>query len=472
MTRLLSILTLFIFTWTTLVQAFPLANDFDKTTIKDPSLKTWNEVALVSKIGFETLDAVGSGVEKVASLARQSLRTAGVSADTAQDSVYVINKLIEAYTFGKGGASLASKVSNTASTVGKTKNVALLNTTKIGALDDITLGRSSNSNLTRVNQFDRMNKTQRAPANQTPLTHNQTRATGTHGTTQPDVFGSTPQSVNQTRMPGYNSAGSVNKTTPIVMSNGVSKTATTPIEIKSNATAVPPALTPKYVPEKDGIPFYVRNEHGRDIAVAIKGKETQLLDATPKTTKLVEGAEEAAAAARKHWAREAANKAPYNPRAFEQHLNQTYGAENVTSSTLPQMSRQNVKLAGKEISLPMPNGETVVVPFDTRGYVILDKYSIYETRIADSTWAIKDRGEHFKEATKCLKQSIMNGEASKTTFNDIQLQAIMKEQGKIPGLTWHHDLNKLQLVPETIHNHPSLKHVGGFGMHHPSKPKG
>lgn len=38
------------------------------------------------------------------------------------------------------------------------------------------------------------------------------------------------------------------------------------------------------------------------------------------------------------------------------------------------------------------------------------------------------------------------------------------DSAKIPGFTWHHDLQKLQLIPEIVHNHPSMKHVGGFAM--------
>lgn len=161
----------------------------------------------------------------------------------------------------------------------------------------------------------------------------------------------------------------------------------------------------------------------------------------------------------------AENQVPYNPRRMEGLLNDTYGVENVSSSTLPRMNMPNVKMAGKEICLSFPNGE-IKVPFDSRGYVILDQFSIFETRLSDATWALKDRAKHFKEATSILKQSLLDGQVQRSHFNEFQIKAIMKLEEKIPGYTWHHDLRKLQLVPEEIHNHPALRHVGGFGMFH------
>jgi filamentous hemagglutinin len=149
---------------------------------------------------------------------------------------------------------------------------------------------------------------------------------------------------------------------------------------------------------------------------------------------------------------------------MERHLQSQYGAENVTSSTLPSFSQPNVRLAGKELSLKMPSGETINIPFDSRGFPIFDRFSIYETRLQPDLWQIRDRVRHFKAATLDLKKSIDLGSIPSTSFNEAQLGSIMRGESKIPGFTWHHDQHKLQLVPEFIHNHPSMRHVGGYGM--------
>ncbi|MBM3611297.1 MAG: hypothetical protein FJX18_07275 [Alphaproteobacteria bacterium] len=71
---------------------------------------------------------------------------------------------------------------------------------------------------------------------------------------------------------------------------------------------------------------------------------------------------------------------------------------------------------------------------------------------------------HFKAATTELESSIRAGAVSPNIFSETQLQAIMKGSPKIPGYTWYHDLGKIQLIPEVVHNHPLMRHVGGFSM--------
>ncbi len=159
------------------------------------------------------------------------------------------------------------------------------------------------------------------------------------------------------------------------------------------------------------------------------------------------------------------NQRPYDPRSTEAHLRSTLQpGETMTSSTLPNASKQNVRLAGKELKLDMPNGEKITVPFDQRGFPIFDKYSKFETKLTQEIWLQRDRTLHFKEATQHLKTALDSGSIRSNQFSMEQLQAIYKGNAKIPGFTWHHDLQKLQLIPAIVHNHPSMKHVGGFAM--------
>lgn len=120
------------------------------------------------------------------------------------------------------------------------------------------------------------------------------------------------------------------------------------------------------------------------------------------------------------------DRAPYNPHTMHSLLTSKYGTGNVSSSTLPRISQPNVKLANKELMLPMPTGENLRVPFDTRGFPIFEKYSIYETKLPSEIWRVRDRAMHFKAATAELESSIRLGAVSPNIFSEIQLQAIMK----------------------------------------------
>ena len=207
--------------------------------------------------------------------------------------------------------------------------------------------------------------------------------------------------------------------------------------------------------------------NAKPVGGAIPNKPVMLLETAEKASVAAKKVRDAQAAAKQ--SADAINKAPYNPRAFEQHLNNIHGTDNVASNTLPKQSMPNVKLAGKELELLLPNGRTVNIPFDQRGFPIFDHYSVYETKLSSDVWAVRDRSKHFKSATLDLKKSIENGSMPSTNFSETQLRAIMKGEQKIPDFTWHHDQNKIQLIPEFIHNHPSMRHVGGYGMRGNSK---
>jgi len=66
----------------------------------------------------------------------------------------------------------------------------------------------------------------------------------------------------------------------------------------------------------------------------------------------------------------------------------------------------------------------------------------------------------MKQGTQDLKVSIQHNPQSQSQFNAEQLEAIDDERSKIPGYTWHFDVNNesLQLVPEEIHN--AATHLG------------
>jgi hypothetical protein len=67
-------------------------------------------------------------------------------------------------------------------------------------------------------------------------------------------------------------------------------------------------------------------------------------------------------------------------------------------------------------------------------------------------------------STKNLKQEIQSGKIDSTKFDDVQLNASMKEKERIPGYTWHHhqDTGRMQLIPKELHD--KTGHVGGSKM--------
>ena len=155
----------------------------------------------------------------------------------------------------------------------------------------------------------------------------------------------------------------------------------------------------------------------------------------------------------------AANKAPYHPRSMDGLLKKKYGADTVSSSTLPKTSMPNVKLAGK--SLTMENGTRIT--FDQRGYPIFEQHTPFEIKISSSA-AQSSSKTHMRAATQDLNDSIARGQTNPSVFTSEQLTAIRSGQTKIPGFTWHHhqDTGRMQLIPTEIHR--AVRHVGGMEM--------
>ena len=150
---------------------------------------------------------------------------------------------------------------------------------------------------------------------------------------------------------------------------------------------------------------------------------------------------------------------PYDARAVRSALEQRYPGMVDSATILPTYDR-NVGLAG--------NMHPVTgVPFDTRGYPILDKWTTFDARIPEAIWRTADRTAHMKEATRMLNEAINRGEVSAGSFTPEQLAAIRKGKAEIPGLTWHHhqDPGRMQLVDGEIHRETG--HIGGYAANAP-----
>lgn len=152
-----------------------------------------------------------------------------------------------------------------------------------------------------------------------------------------------------------------------------------------------------------------------------------------------------------------ANKKPYAARDMESHLVNRYGAENVTSTTLPKTNEKNVKLAGQK----HPVTEVV---YDHRGFPIMDSKCIFDTMIPANIANIEKAEKHMKAATLNLKNQIELGKISRSIFSDKQLKQIMKGKDQIDELTWHHhqDRGRMQLIDRKLHE--TTGHIGGMGL--------
>jgi hypothetical protein len=150
------------------------------------------------------------------------------------------------------------------------------------------------------------------------------------------------------------------------------------------------------------------------------------------------------------------NDPPYDGRAIRDYFEATYGAGNVSSSTVPPRSGPNVRLAGTR----HPNG----VVFDEKGYPIFDDVMVTEVRISDAHVATNNDASQMRAATRQLRDLVRNDPILRSQFDAAQLRAIRGGRAKIPGFTWQHhqDIGRMQLVPEEIH--ASVPHIGGAAM--------
>ena len=143
---------------------------------------------------------------------------------------------------------------------------------------------------------------------------------------------------------------------------------------------------------------------------------------------------------------ESSTKAPYNPRAFEQHLNNTYGAENVNSSTLLRPSERMVHMASQRHPV------TGIV-YDVKGNPIFDPVAVFDVKFPSSKALEVMPDTHKAMATRELAKVIEGNPALKAQFNAYQLQDIAAGERTIEGYIWHHhqDIGRMQLIPDSLH---------------------
>ena len=143
-------------------------------------------------------------------------------------------------------------------------------------------------------------------------------------------------------------------------------------------------------------------------------------------------------------------------------MHQNFTKDMVIGSSVPNKSLQNVKKAGESVALrTMPD---VHIPFDGRGYPILDAYAVVETRISWAQASVYDSALHLRAATRTLREEINAGRISKDLFTPGQLRDIMSGKERIRDFTWHHHQEKarLQLIPTIVHE--GIDHVGGASI--------
>ena len=165
---------------------------------------------------------------------------------------------------------------------------------------------------------------------------------------------------------------------------------------------------------------------------------------------------------------------PYDPNRTRRDLEETYGADNVTSTTVPNNPHQRVNSnpdkgveviygenGGKAVKITYADPKTGTemqanIPYNDRGLPIFDDVAQYTTDI-DKT---KGRVAQMSQATKDLREGIKSGKIDPAQFTSEQLRDINAGLPKIKDLTWHHnaDGNNMQLIPSKVHN--AVSHVG------------
>ena len=88
--------------------------------------------------------------------------------------------------------------------------------------------------------------------------------------------------------------------------------------------------------------------------------------------------------------------------------------------------------------------------------------SFFNSKLPSNLWQATDV-EQFKYAVKQLKKAVLKNGNLRSKFTKEQLEAILEESPRIPGLTWHHHQQKglLQLVDSEIHARNQNPHTGG-----------
>ncbi|WP_421522853.1 HNH endonuclease [Neisseria yangbaofengii] len=168
---------------------------------------------------------------------------------------------------------------------------------------------------------------------------------------------------------------------------------------------------------------------------------------------------------------------PYEPQKIRTELEKRYGAENITSTTVPSKPQQSVNnqnkpdytstvtsnLSGKSVRVnyrDSVSGKSLAVniAYDSRGLPIFDDVAKFTTRLDTS---LSTNGQ-MRAATRNLRDAIEKGVISKSNFTSRQLKDIMAGRKTITGYIWHHNAqsapNNMQLVPLAIHD--AVRHTG------------
>lgn len=145
--------------------------------------------------------------------------------------------------------------------------------------------------------------------------------------------------------------------------------------------------------------------------------------------------------------------APYNPRQSRDDFEATYGADNVTSTTIPPRNAKNARLAGQS------HPKTGIV-YDNRGFPIFDDIAKFYTKVSPTA----SYTQQMSLATKDLKSAIQRGDINKTQFTTQQLNDINSGSRTISDHSWHHhqDSGRMQLIDKVTHDRTG--HIGGDAM--------
>lgn len=159
---------------------------------------------------------------------------------------------------------------------------------------------------------------------------------------------------------------------------------------------------------------------------------------------------------------DAPNQIPYSSRAWRRHLEETYGSDSVTSTTVPSEGTQGVRThAGR-------GG----VGYDSRGMVDFGPHAVFTAHVrAGQRYAAEMRAatRQLRDliGREALRAAIREGRG--VTFNDTQFtlaqtRAILRGRASIPGYTWHHVGGGQQLQLVDRETHAGIPHIGSGAM--------
>jgi filamentous hemagglutinin len=140
--------------------------------------------------------------------------------------------------------------------------------------------------------------------------------------------------------------------------------------------------------------------------------------------------------------------------------------DNVTSHTVPPLSKPNVRLGemGGAKDLVLGDGSKLRIAYDRRGFLVFDDVAKFDTRMDIGKYKSLSYTGQMREASRDLAGAIERGEVSARAFTETQLRYIRAGKAQIPGLTWHHhqDTGRLQLLLSETHD--GARHVGGGAL--------